>query len=254
MKKIQSFFFMFALILTSITGQSQNNVILPFKDGKEVLTQIYNAYKPNKWYRHFTFSQETYFYKDGKIDKKEIWHESSSSPGKLLIKFNTKDSKDGVIFKDNRVYVFKEGKEVANKPSVHELTLAAFDIYFIKPERSIFLLDSLGFDLKKVRYDQLDGKTMIVIGADKGDTLSNQLWYDEAHLYLRKMNFKHGNELREVELTDYKTIEKKHVATRVIFKINSTLAMEEKYFDIKFLKTEPTEYYDPKKFPELKLK
>lgn len=251
MKKIQTFFFASIFSFHLVDGQNTN--LAPYKDGKEVIKQIFNAYAPEKWYRHFTFSQETKFFKEGKVDKTEIWHESSSSPGKLLIKFNTKDSKDGVIFKENKVYVFKEGKEVMSKPSVHELTLAAFDIYFLKPERSVYLLDSLKFDLKKVRHDKLEGKLMLVIGADKGDSLSNQLWYDEEHLYLRKMTFNHGKELREVELTNYKTIENNKVATKVIFKIDSKLVMEENYFDIKFLRSEPVEHYDPKKFAEIKL-
>lgn len=252
MKKIQTFFFGFTFLL--LFAKAQNPLLPPFTDGRDAIKQIYTAYSPEKWYRHFTFSQETKFYKDGKEQKTEIWHEASSSPGKLLIKFNTKDSKDGVLFKENRVYVFKDGKEVANKPTVHELTLAAFDIYFLKPERSIYLLDSLKFDLKKVRYDKLDGKMMIVIGAEKGDTLSNQLWYDEAHLCLRRMIFNHGKELREVILTDYKKIKEHQVATKVIFKINNVLAMQENYFDIQFLKSEPEDYYDPKKFADVILK
>jgi len=251
MKKIQTFFF--ALLFSFFIIHGQNTIVSPFKDGKDVIKQIFNAYAPEKWYRHFTFSQETKFFKEGKAEKTEIWHESSSSPGKLLIKFNTKDSKDGVLFKGNKVYVFKEGKEVMSKPTVHELTLAAFDIYFLKPEKSIYLLDSLKFDLKKVRYDKLEGKLMIVIGADKGDTLSNQLWYDEEHLYLRKMTFNHGKELREVELTNYKTMNKYQVATKVIFKIDSKLVMEENYFDIKFLKAEPKDHFEPDKFSEIKL-
>jgi hypothetical protein len=139
--------------------------------GIDAIYEVWKAYRskdpklPGKWYRDFTFSQETNFIKEGKIEKTEIWHEASSSPGKLLIKFKTKDSKDGVLFTNGKAHIFKEGSEPAVKEMMHELTLTAFDVYFLEPRVTVRILDSLKYDLSKCREDIFEGRRSIVIGA-----------------------------------------------------------------------------------------
>ena len=224
-----------------------------FVNGESAIAAVRNAYAEGKWYRNFTFSQHTAFYKDGKLEKTEIWHEASSSPGKLLIKFNKKDSKDGVLFENNRVHVYKEGKEELNKVSIHDLCLAAFDIYFLKINETTHLLDSLGFNLKICSDSIFNGRKVFVIGAEKNDSTANQLWYDAERFYLHRIIYKKGKGLRDVVLTDYAKIKNNWVATKVIFKENGILNMEEKYFDIKFPKKFSDKTFNPEKFAEVVL-
>lgn len=227
--------------------------------GFDVITAMHKAYKGGKWYRHFTFSQETNFYRNDSLVKTEVWHEASSSPGKLLIKFKTKDSPNGVIFADKKVHIFKENEKPRQRAMVHELTLTAFDVYFLEPKETCRLLDSLGFNLKIARKEKFENRNVWVIGAEKNDSISNQIWIDAERFYLHRLIHKQGSSLMDVILSDYKEMKapgKKfnyYVATKVIFKVNGKLNMNETYYDIKFPNELPADYFNPDKFNSIKL-
>lgn len=52
-----------------------------YKDGNALIEAMYKAYNGGKkWYKYFTFSQETHFIKDSKEEKMEIWHEAGTFP------------------------------------------------------------------------------------------------------------------------------------------------------------------------------
>ncbi|MGZ4098945.1 MAG: hypothetical protein ACXVNM_08700 [Bacteroidia bacterium] len=222
-------------------------------DGYDAIAAMRNAYAGGKWYKNFTFSQETHFFKNGKEEKMEVWHEAISSPGKLIIKFGTKDSKNGAIFENYKVHGFKENDSVVHRPMIHDLMLTAFDVYFLKPYETTHILDSLGYNLKLVREDQFNGRKVIVAGAEKGDTLSKQIWIDAERFYLHRVIYKQGKSVTDAILTNYEKIENNWVAKKVIFKRNGILEVEENYFDIKFPKELNKDLFDPKKFNEIKL-
>lgn len=236
---------------TAISAQPAE--IAGFKTGYDVIFDTYKAYSGNKWYRYFTFSQETIFYKAGQIEKTETWHEAISSPGKLLIKFNSKDSKDGALFENGKVHVFKKGEGPVTKTKLHDLCLAAFDIYFLKPEVTCRLLDSLGYNLNLAREDVFDNRKVFVVGAKKGDSLSNQIWIDVERFYLHRIIYKQGKTINDACLTDYSKIENNWVAKKIIFKQNGVLEVEEKYFDIRFPKELSPDLFNPEKFNTVRL-
>jgi photosystem II stability/assembly factor-like uncharacterized protein len=239
-----------AMAIGVIVGKNKSVI----ENGYDAVAAMRNAYAGGRWYRNFTFSQETRFYnKEGKTDKTEIWHEAFSAPGKLTIKFNTKDSKNGVIFENNKIHVFKENEPVKHKPFIHDLILAAFDVYFLKPYETTHLLDSLGYNLKIVREDVFEGRKVIVIGAAKGDLENNQIWIDAERFYLHRIISRKGTEIRDIIFGDYAKIEDNWVAKKVTFKQNGRLNMVENYFDIKFPKELSKDIFDPEKYVEIKL-
>lgn len=231
---------------------SRNKSVI--KSGYDVLEAMRNAYAGGRWYRYFTFSQEVqYFTKEGAPDKKEVWHEAAAFPGKLLIKFDSKASQNGVLFANNSYYGFKDGKEQVKLPMVHDLVLAGFDVYFLKPWETAHILDSLGYNLKKVREEQWMGRQVLVIGADKGDTLSPQLWIDKERFYLHRIIYRQRSAIRDVTFENYEKLEGNWVATFITFRQNGHLQLTERYYDIKFPKTLKEEWFKPEKFAEIKL-
>lgn len=242
----------FLFLLLSIKTYSQP-IKKTMKDGYEVITAMHDKYAGNKWYKHFTFSQETHFLKDGKEEKMETWHEAGSFPGKLLIKFNSKDSKNGVLFADHKVTSFTEGKEVVSKPMIHELLVAAFDVYFLKPEETAHIFDSLGYDLKKVREDVFDGRKVFVVGAEKNDSTSKQFWIDTERMYLHRIIYSRRNSVSDCVFGGYEKMGNYWVAKLITFKTDGKINTVEKYFDIKFPKTLNKDLFDPMKFNEIKL-
>ncbi len=243
----------FILLATGFSVSAQQNS-LSMKDGNEVISAMYRAYNGGKkWYKHFTFSQETHFYKEGKEEKMEVWHEAGLFPGKLLIKFNTKDSKDGVLFTDHKVTSFANGKEPVTRLMIHELLVAAFDVYFLEPKQTAHIFDSLGYDLKKVREDVFDGRKVYVIGAEKNDSSSKQFWIDKERLYLHRIIYSGRNSVTDCVFGGYKKINNYWVAKLITFKTDGKITTVEKYFDIKFPKALRSDLFDTAKFNEVKL-
>ena len=248
--KIVSVFFLCLLLGSKVQSQTKK---MKINNGRDVLKAMHNAYSGGQWYKNFTFSQETHFIKDGKEEKMEIWHEAATFPGKLLIKFGTKDSKNGVLFSNQKVNVFSEGKEPFSKPMIHDLLLAAFDVYYLDPKETSHLFDSLGYNLKIAREDDFAGRKVYVVGAIKNDSLSNQFWIDAERFYLHRIIYKQGSNIRDVIFDDYEKIGNYWVAKTVIFKQDGKLNMTEKYYDIKFPKELNGDLFEPEKFNEVKL-
>lgn len=222
-------------------------------NGYDAIAAMRNAYAGGRWYKNFTFSQNTHFFKDGKEEKMEVWHEAYTFPGKLAIKFGAKDSKNGMLFENNKISVFKDGAVAVSKPMIHDLLLSAFDIYFYKPYETMHLIDSLGYNLKLVREDYFEGRKVLVVGAKPGDATSNQLWIDAERFYLVRLIYKQGKNVNDVVLGDYQKIENNWVAKKIIFKQNGALVQTEEYFDIKFPKEINGDTFKPEKFAEIKL-
>lgn len=218
-------------------------------DGHSLIRAMHDKYA-GKWYKNFTFIQDITFYKDNQEVKKEKWYEALSFPGNLTIKFNGMDSKDGVVFSNYKVTGIKEGKAQEPKPFIHDLLLAGFDVYFLKPEVTAHLLDSLGYDLKTVHEDTYNGRKVYVAGAAKGDTLSNQIWVDAERLYMHRIIYKRGKAVQDVVFGDYTQMDKYWVATSVSFKVNGHLEAVETYYDIKFPAKLSPEIFNPARFGE----
>jgi hypothetical protein len=180
--------------------------------------------------------------------KREKWYEALSFPGKLVIKFNDMNSDDGVIFSDRKVTGIKDGKVQEPKPFIHDLLLAGFDVYFLKPAETSYLLDSLGYNMKVLHEDVFDGRKVYVVGAEKGDEQSNQFWVDAERLYLHRIIYKKGKSVQDVIFGDYVMMNKYWVSTSVIFKRDGKLEAVEKYYDIKFPKTLDEGIFEASKF------
>ncbi len=225
---------------------------MKISDGYSVLEAMKKAYKPDKWYRNFTFTQDIFFYKDGKETKKEVWHEASSSPGKLCIKFHSMDSQDGVIFANGKVSSVKSGTVASSRTMIHELLLAAFDVYFLDTPETKRIFDSLGYDMKVVHQDIFDGRKVYVAGALAGDKKSPQIWIDAERWYLHRIIYKNKDALRDCTFGDYEKIGGNWIAKTITFKNNGVLDAVEKYYNIKFPKELDPAIFDPVKFEKIK--
>jgi hypothetical protein len=234
------------LLPTLLFGQT-------FKTGNDVISAMYKKYEGGKkWYKNMTFTQDIFFYKEGKVEKKEVWYEASSSPGNLAIKHDSMSSRNGTVFFNYKVSGIKDGKATEPKPFIHDLCLMGFDVYFLKPEVCAHYLDSLGYNLKLIREDMFEGRKVFVIGAAKGDTTSNQVWIDAERLYMHRIIYTKRKNTQDVVFANYEWMNNYWVAKGVKFRVNGVLEAEEKYYDIKFPKTLDPSIFDPTKFSESK--
>lgn len=228
-----------------------NSVISQVKTGEDIIKAMYNTYH-NKWYKYFTFTQDAIFYKDGKEEKTEVWYEAAAFPGNLIIKYDSMSSKNGVVFTNNMVTGIKDGVIKTSKPFIHDLLLVGFDVYFLKPETSVHILDSLGYNLKLVREDEFEGRKVFVAGAEKGNETSNQFWIDKERLYMHRIIYKKNDKITDVIFADYEKMNGNWVAKKVIFKNNGNLQLMEKYYNIAFPSSINPSVFETEKFLDAK--
>jgi hypothetical protein len=148
------------------------------KNGHELIAQMRTRYH-RKWYRTLTFTQKTTL-PDGKI---ETWYEALELPGKLRIDIAPLDSMKTILFRNDSVYAFENGKLKDSKQLVHPLMVLGFDVYGAPVAETVQKLKGLKYDLSKLHETTWRGRPTYVVGAEPGDTVSPQFWIDVERLY-----------------------------------------------------------------------
>jgi hypothetical protein len=92
----------------------------PPKDGAELIGLMRERYA-GKWYHTLTFVQKTTL-GDGKV---ETWYEAAELPGKLRIDIAPLEGKNTLLFRNDSIYDFKNGKLVKADPMIHPLMVLA---------------------------------------------------------------------------------------------------------------------------------
>src|SRR5204862_5560273 len=134
----------------------------------EQLVQAAQKKYAKSWYKTATFVQKTTnIDKDGN-KKVETWFEALSVPGSLRIDFTPTKDGNGILFTNNQIYVFKEGKVATNRPYVHPLMILGFDIYRSPQAEVVEKLKGLKFDLSIFREDKSQWLPVYVVGAKAG--------------------------------------------------------------------------------------
>ncbi|MGH7508529.1 MAG: LolA family protein [Gemmatimonadales bacterium] len=150
----------------------------PPKDGEQLISQMRERYF-GKWYKTLTFVQKTTL-PDRKI---ETWYEALELPGKLRIDVAPLDSMKTLLFRNDSLYVFDQGKLKRSQPLVHPLMVLGFDVYQTLVSQTVQKLRKLKFDLSRLHQTTWQGRPTYVVGAQPGDTTSPQFWIDAERLY-----------------------------------------------------------------------
>lgn len=244
---MRSFLLSLSLLVSSVLFSQKINT------GADVINAMYKKYDcGKKWYKYFSFTQDAIFYRNDSAIKTEEWHEIGSFPGYLAIKYDTKDSKNGVIFAVNKVYSIKDGVAKEPRTFIHDLILVGFDLYFLKPEVSAHLLDSIGYNLKEMHTDIFEGRKVYIVGAQPGDEKTPQFWIDAERLYLHRIIYKKKDNITDCIFGDYEKVDGNWVSKKVTFKNNGKLQLIEKYYDLKFPKELNPDVFNPEKFTQIK--
>jgi outer membrane lipoprotein-sorting protein len=217
----------------------------------EDLVQAMQKKYAKSWYQTATFVQKTTnFDKDG-TSKVEIWYEALSVPGSLRIDFTPIKGGNGILFTNNQIYVFKDGKVEANRPFVHPLMVLGFDIYRLAQAEVIEKLKGLKFDLSILREDTWQGRPVYVVGAKPGDLHSAQFWIDKKNLYFVRMirpGGKDGGQTQETQFNKYQKLGGGWMAPEVIFTVDGKTVTTEEYSELRADMPLDSKLFDPKYF------
>jgi outer membrane lipoprotein-sorting protein len=217
----------------------------------EDLVQAMQKKYAKSWYKTATFVQKTTnFEKDG-TSKVEIWYEALSVPGSLRIDFTPTKGGNGILFTNNQLYVFKDGKVETNRPFVHPLMVLGFDIYRLAQTEVLETLKGLKFDLSILREDTWQGRPVYVVGAKPGDLHSAQFWIDKKNLYFVRMirpAGKDGAQTQETQFNKYQKLGGGWMAPEVIFTVDGKTVTTEEYSELRADMPLDSKLFDPKYF------
>src|SRR5689334_2964249 len=125
-------------------------------DGRSLVTAMRQKYNA-QWFKTLSFTQNNTLYLTRGGATNSQWREYVAVPGKLRIDYLPLTQRSGVLFDGSRVHTFDNGRAIDVQPGVNAQLLVTTDVYAIPVERSVQLLDSLGFDLSRLRRDTWEG-------------------------------------------------------------------------------------------------
>lgn len=205
------------------------------KNGEDLISEMHKKYE-KKWYKTLTFVQKTTNFKPDGTSQVSTWYEAMSVPGKLRIDFDPLEKGNGILFADQTMHSFRDGKLARSQPLIHPLLVLGFDVYGQSVEKTVSQLKELGIDLSILHEDTWQGKSVYVVGAKQGDLRTPQFWIDKKNLYfvrLIQLGGKDKNIVQETQFNKYQKVKGGGwVSPEVIFIVDGKTTTTEEYSDI----------------------
>lgn len=229
-----------SFLLFCLNGFSQTDTL---KNGEELISSMHKKYA-DVWYKHISFKQDMYWYKDDSLLRNEVWVAAYSAPGNLHIRYKDFDSGRGWLIVNDTLYSFNHNKLIGKKLRLHEVMTLGFDIYVIQPEVIIKKLKRMNFDLSVFEIKTVNGIEVYQIG----DYSNRCFWIQRDNLLF--YGFRKNEEMGESEVffENYKNFYGNPVATQIQYFRNNQLYLIEKYFEIRLPTEMPNSFFDPNLF------
>ena len=219
--------------------------------GRDLIAAMHKKYD-GKWYKTLTFMQLTTNYKPDGTSESSVWYEAMSVPGKLRIDFEPMANGNGIIFADNKVFSFRDGKLAGSRPFMHPLLVLGFDVYLQPLETTIGQIKAMNVDMSQIHQEKWQGRTVYVVGAKQGDMTVPQFWINKKELYFVRLIELKGKDKKTVYETQFNKYEKAKgggwVSAEVQFFVDGKRATTEEYSDIQTGMPLDTNLWDPDKW------
>lgn len=206
-----------------------------FAAGADVVEAMRARYD-GKWYKTLTFRQKTSRLLPNGTWKVETWYEAMKLPGRLRIDFDPVRAGNGVLYARDSQFVATNGRVIQSAPGINDLLLLGFDIYENSSARSVALLRRQGIDLSRVHETTFEGRSMVVVGALRGDLRRKQAWIDGERLYLVRLvepTRSDSSKVQDIRFVNYERRDGGWIAPRVEIYNDGNLVFHEDYEDVK---------------------
>ena len=200
------------------------------KNGQELIKSMYERYNDD-WYKTLTFKQATTFYNaSGKIAREQTWFEAMLLPNSLAIKYDSITSGNGIVFKNDSIFNFREGKMIGSRKLYHPLLILGFSVYAQNPEKTIDDLTQLKINLSKIKTTIWQGKENYVVG----DENATHFYIEKERLLFTKIIQKgRNNSINETQFNKYQPLQKGWISPEVLFYTDGKMTLKEVYSEIK---------------------
>lgn len=240
------FFFTFVLAVLSVSASAQT-ISAP----EQLIAAMHDRYA-SKWYHTLTFEQKSVTHKPDGTETTELWHEALVLPGRLRIEIGDRSAGNGMLFSNNHLYIYKEGKLADQRDFVHPLLVLGFDVYTQSVDKTMQQLKDLNVNMTVMHEENFEGRPTYVVGAKQGDLQTMQFWVDKERLYfvrLLRPSEKQAGAVQDVRFDDYKQLEGGGwLAERVAIVAGGKVVFEELYSDIKINPSLSENLFDPEQF------
>lgn len=221
------------------------------RDGYDVLRAMREKYN-GRWYATVEIAlSNTLYGTDGRTTQSQ-WREFLAVPGRQRIDYLPLEQRSGVLYVGGRIYSFINGRRGAEQPGWNALGILLADAYVQPMDTTLRQLDSLGFDLSKLRSDFWDGDPVWVVGAGPGDTTSSQFWVDRDSLVVDRVIQRETRGARtqvsDVHFRDYADAGGFPLARRMLVYRDGRLLLQQIYTGVKVNVALPAALFDPAKF------
>ena len=206
-----------------------------FATGADVVEAMRARYD-GLWYKSLTFRQKTSRLLPNGSWKVETWYEAMKIPGRLRIDFDPLSAGNGVLYARDSQFVATNGRVIQSTPGINDLLLLGFDIYENPSARSVALLRRQGIDLTRVHETTFEGRSMVVVGALRGDLQRKQAWIDAQRLYLVRLvepTRSDSSKVQDIRFVNYERRDGGWIAPRVEIYNDGNLVFTEDYEDVK---------------------
>lgn len=181
------------------------------------------------------FTQRTVLYRKPEADPDTVtWYEAAL-PGLLRIDFAPIADGNGALFRDGRLFAMQGGRVVKSRPEINPLQLLLMDVFQYPPEKTVEMLDTLGFNLAAFREAEWEGRPVWVVGADDGDESSAQFWVEQERLVtVRVIQPVGGGTLTwDTRVTGFRDMGSYPQEESLVMYLDGELHQEETYLDIR---------------------
>ena len=206
-----------------------------FATGADVVEAMRARYD-GKWYKTLTFRQKTARLLPNGTWKVETWYEAMKLPGRLRIDFDPLSGGNGVLYARDSQFVASNGRIIQRGPGINDLQLLGFDVYENPSARTAVLLRRQGIDLSRVHETTFEGRSMVVVGALRGDLRRKQAWIDGERLYLVRLvepTRTDSSKVQDIRFVNYERRDGGWIAPRVEIYNDGNLVFYEDYADVK---------------------
>ncbi len=111
----------------------------------QLISAMHDRYSA-KWYHTLTFEQQSITHKADGTESTEIWQEALMLPGRLRVVIGEAGAGNGMLFVNDHLRIFRDGKMAAERDYIHPLLVLGFDVYLQPAETTMQQLKDLHFD------------------------------------------------------------------------------------------------------------
>jgi hypothetical protein len=237
----------FAALSACATSRTDNPALSDVSsEVASIFQQIHYRYV-GKRVTHVTFLQKTQA-PDASV---ELWYEAIRPPGLVRVDKAPLEERRGFIYRADSLYTFEAGRIVEAKGDERWITmLALVDIYSLPVDGTLQRLRSLGVDLGALHETRWNGRPVIIVGTQAGDTASAQIWYDREDLYpVRVIQPPGGSHPRvDFQISGHRFLEGGWIETEIRIFVGGRLVSTECYGEIRPHSDLADGLFDPQNF------